>query len=258
MSKARRFTHRRPLALAVALALMTGLLVAPGTSSGLTVFDAANFAQNTLTALRTAEAILQRIEMIRHQITQIEHMVTNLRSIEDPTLGEILSHLGRVLSEMERRTKGLIYSRRDLDRRFQEVFPQGRPAEDLLAEDRRRIETSLETARAALLASRLQGEELLRSQSTLAEMKSDALGARGNLQVLQSVALLEAHSAEEISRLTQQMLIQTNLTAVMVAELVSSRSAAEETFREAVVASRADVPAYASVAPVPVVPTGYR
>jgi len=257
MRKPRTWTRRPSIALAVALALLVGVGLAPGTS-GLTVFDPANFGQNSLTALRTAEAILQRIEMIRHQITQIEHMVTNLRSIEDPTLGEILSHLSRVLSEMERRTRGLIYSQANLDSRFGEVFPQGRPAEDLLAEDRRRIETTLETARAALLATRLQGEDLLRSQATLAEMKSDALGTEGNLQALQSVALLEAHSAEEISRLTQQMLIQTNLTAVVAAELYSSRSTAEETFREAVRASRRDVPAYASVAPLPVIPANYR
>jgi P-type conjugative transfer protein TrbJ len=230
----------------------------PPTTSGIPVFDAANFTQNTLTALRTAEAILQRIEMIRHQIIQIEHMVTNLRTLENPTLREILSHLTRVLSEMERRTRGLIYSQADLDGEFREIFSQGRPAEDLLAEDRRRIETSIETARAALLATRLQGEDLLRSQTTLARMKSDALGARGNLQALQSVALLEAHGAEEISKLTQQMLIQTNLTAVALAELYSSRSEAEETFRRAVEASRADVPAYASVAPLPVIPESYR
>ena len=256
MRKPRTWT-RRPIALAVVLALLVGVAVAPGTS-GLTVFDAANFAQNSLTAVRTAEAILQRIEMIRHQIIQIEHMVTNLRELEDPSLREILSLLSRVLSEMEHRTKGLIYSRRDLDRRFREIFAQGEAAEDLLAEDRLRIETSLETARAALLASRLQGEDLLRSQATLAQMKGQALEARGNLEALQSVALLEAHNAEEISKLTQQMLIQTNLTAVVVAELLSSRSAAEETFREAVVASRVDVPAYASTSPLPVIPANYR
>jgi P-type conjugative transfer protein TrbJ len=255
--KPRWFTRRCPVALAVTLAVLLAVLVPPRTS-GIPVFDAANFTQNTLTALRTAEAILQRIEMIRHQIIQIEHMVTNLRTIENPTLREILSHLTRVLSEMERRTKGLIYSQAHLDDRFREVFAQGRPAEDLLAEDRRRIETSIETARAALLATRLQGEDLLRSQTTLARMKSDALSTRGNLQALQSVALLEAHGAEEISKLTQQMLIQTNLTAVALAELYSSRSEAEETFRKAVEASRMDVPAYASVPPLPVIPESYR
>lgn len=243
--------------LALGLVLMALVQPAPARAQ-FAVFDGANFGQNALTALRAAEAILQRIQMIQHQLTQIEHMLRNLAQIEEPVFTRILRHLFQVLRVMERETKGLIYSQRLASIQFQRIY-RWEPAEhDLLEEDRKRVETSIETARAALLATKLQGEDLLRAQSRLEELKDQALDAEGNLQALEALALLEAHTAQEIGKLTQQMLIQTNLTSVAVAHALASPSAAEETFREVVEASRRDVPSYGSVPPIPVVPETYQ
>lgn len=253
-----RHRLRASLVALILVATLLGALAPPTAEAQFAVLDVANFGQNLLTALRTAEGILQRIQSLQNQIAQIEHMLTNLEELADPSYREILSLVSRILETMERDTKGLIYSHRQLDERFREIYRLEPSTGDVVVEERLRVETAVETARAALLATRLQGEDLIRSQGTLAEMKGQALAAGGNLEALQAVALLEAHTAEEVGKLTQQMLLQTNLTAVALAEALASRSAAEETFRAAVEQSHAGVGPYASVEPLAVIPTNYR
>jgi len=251
----------KPLTAGALVGVLIAALVlpvfAPPKASALPVFDAANFAQNSLTALRTAEAILQRIQMIRHQITQIEHMLTNLKELDKPTFRNIQFLLRRLTRLMEQRTRGLIYSQRQLSRTFQRIYPHSEPAEDLRKEEQERTETTVETLRAALLATQLQGEELVFSQAALAGMKSQALEAEGNLQALQSIALLEGYTAEEVSKLNQQLLVQTNMLAVAFAQYFATQAAAEETFRKALDETYIDVPPYATVTPLPVVPDGF-
>lgn len=254
--------HRRPLVIAVILALLAtcGFVPAsvPRAEAQFAVFDASNFGQNTLTAVRTARAILQRIEMIRHQIRQIEIALRNLQDLDEPTFRSILSHLLRLERTMERETEGLVYTLRHLDHLYRQTYPHGEEAvaEDLTDAQRQRVETSLETARAALLATQLQGEDLEASQRTLARMRQEALDTEGHLQALQALGLLEAHTAQEVGKLHQQALIQTNLLAVVLAHEISSRSAAAETLRESVEAARRAPRAYAATQPLPVIPPG--
>lgn len=254
----RRIRPRRALALALVCLLGLAALPVPRAHAQFAVFDSANWSQNVLTALRTARAILQRIEMIQNQIHQIEMALKNLEDLDDPTFRSILSLLLRLERTMERETEGLVYTLRHLDHLYRQTYPHGEEAvaEDLTDAQRQRVETSLETARAALLATRIQGEDLQASQRTLERMREEALDTEGHLQALQSLALLEGHTAQEVGKLHQQVLVQTNLLAVVLAHQISSRSAAAETLRASIESARRAPRDYSATEPLAVIPPG--
>jgi P-type conjugative transfer protein TrbJ len=230
----------------------------PPTQLGISiVFDPTNFQQNLLTAIRTAEAIRQRIEMIRHQIEQLRWMLDNIRDLEDPTYRQVAALLALLAREMERRTEGLVYSQRDIDRRFQEIYPHQTPSPDLAGDEERRIHTTIETARAALVGAHELSDSWARSQRTVGEMKDELLDTDGHLEALQSVGLILSWVGEEVSLGTQQQTMTNNLLAVLLAHWLSSQDEAAQTFRKAVDNSRTPRRTYASFEPLPVVPAGY-
>lgn len=221
------------------------------------VFDPSNFTENLATAIQTAEAIHQRVEMIRHQIRQIEWMIANVRALEDPTYRQVLAVLAHLAQEMERQTEGLLYSQPDAARRFERIYPHEVSSRELAAEERLRVHTTIETAEAAVIATHELADHWPTSQRTVEQMKEELLATGGHLEALQSLGLMVSWVGEEVSLATQQQTLTNNLLAVALAHLVSSYDSGAQTLRRAVEASSTPSRPYSAFPSIPVIPPGY-
>lgn len=242
---------------ALLLGLVAPLALPRPAGAAIPVIDPANLAQNIRTAIATVQAISQRIQMIRNQIREIEWMVRNVQQLDRPTIREVATLLAQLEATMRQETRGLVYSLRDLSRLFEESYPGYEASPDVNRAEAERATTTLDTFRAALLATQQMADANLRSQLTLDRMKSDALDTQGLLQASQSQALLTSYVGEEISKLLEQVEVLTNVEAVGLAHRLSSEATAEATFTDAVRRSRRGVPSYDAVQPLPLVPTDY-
>jgi P-type conjugative transfer protein TrbJ len=243
----------RALLLTSLLLLVPAGLEPPLTQAAIPVIDAPNLVQNLRTAVAQIRAIEQRLEMLKNQVDQYRWMLDQTRRLEDPRFREItrlLARIERVLSD----TEGLVYTLPDTSERFLETYPGFEPAEDLRADELHRAETTLETLRAALAATQKMGESFLPSQGELAELKTQALSARGHLEVFEAQAMLSSYMAEEVSKLLEQQAVETNAEVLYYAHRLSTEVTAAESLRQALLEAHRGVGPYEATEPIPVIP----
>lgn len=235
------------------LLLVPGAVDPPDAQATFPVFDASNFTQNVRTAVAQLRALEQRLQMIRNQIDQYRWMLDQIRPLKDPTLRDLTRLLGDI-DRLLRRTRGLLYNHPEADEKFKKTYPAFEASEDLRADEMKRAETTLETLRATLLATRRMGKTFRPSQGTLARMKAQALGAQGHLEAYQAQAVLTSFVAEEVGKLLQQQAVHSNAQTVYAAYRLSTEVAAAETHRKAMLSTHRDVGPYEATEPLPVVP----
>ena len=243
----------RALLLTGLLLLIPASLRPPETQAAIPVIDGANLTQNIRTAIAQIRAIEQRIEILTTQIDQYRWMLAQIERLEHPSFREIarlLAQIERVVSD----TEGLVYTLPDTSERFLETFPGFQAAEDLREDELDRAEATLETLRATLAATQRMGESFQPSQADLAEMKLQALSARGHLQVFQAQAVLAAYLGDEVSKLLQQQAVETNAQVLYYAHRLSTELSASESLRQALLDAHRGVGPYEATEPIPVIP----
>jgi type IV secretion system protein TrbJ len=251
-------TRRRTVALIAALALALTLLPpSPPAEAVIPVIDGANLTENLKTAIQTYLAIGQRVSMLANQVRQIEAALQELKHLDHPLADEI-GWLFYDLAALLRETEGLVYSLDDLDERVRDLFPGYEPAEDDLAElYSDRTHATLETLRAALLSTQRMARSLGPTQQTVAALTEQALGAQGNLQALQANSVLVGFTAQQISRLLQQVAVLTNAQAVYDSNAIEREASAAATYEGWIDDSRREAAPYDSGTQFALVPPSY-
>lgn len=244
----------RRTAAAATLAAVLAVAAAAPARGQFAVYDTANHVENVIQTAQAIYSVYQRIEQIRQLYDQLRWMAKQIEQLEDPggrEVASLLYYLGVLMQQGE----ALVYSLEDLERRYREIYPGAVVAQDLPAEDRRRVETALDTYLAVLRSSQRIARNFVPSQQTLGGLKSRLMAAEGNREVTQAAGLLTAYSAEETSKLLQQVTALVNLQAVHHAGEIGRQAAAEATFLDAV--ERADRPVlrYDGSGAPPLVPT---
>jgi P-type conjugative transfer protein TrbJ len=252
-------TLTRALCALLALLLLPAALSPPEAEAAIPVFDGANFSQNLLTAVRTAQAILQRIRMIENQIRQIEWMIANVRDLEDPTVADLLPLLAALQRLLGRYRQAAVVTLESLEGWVETVYPatEQPAAGELGREQLQRFATTLETAKAVLMATREIARDLPGEQTLVTGMAGDLLATDGLLEAAQAEGLLTGAAAGQLVLLNQQTALANNLQAVAVAHEISSQARAVSAFTAAVEASRVEVGPYRSFTPLPVIPANY-
>jgi type IV secretion system protein TrbJ len=243
---------RRATAAATLAAVLTTAAAAPARAQ-FAVYDNPNHIENIVQTIQSILGVLQRLEQIRQLYDQLRWMAAQIERLEDPggrEVASLLFHLGVLMQQGE----ALVYSLEDLERRFRETYPGAVVAEDLPAEDRRRIETALDTYLAVLRSSQRVARNFVPSQQTLGAMKSNLMAAEGNREVTQAAGLLTAFHAEETSKLLQQVTALVNLQAVHHADEIGRQAAAEATFLGALERAHRPVLRYDGSGAPPLVP----
>jgi type IV secretion system protein TrbJ len=250
-------TRRRTVALIAALALALTLLPpSPPAEAVIPVIDGANLTENLKTAIQTYLAIVQRISILANQIRQIDAAIQELKHLDHP-LSDDIGWLFYDLAALLRETEGLVYSLDDLDERIRDLFPGYEPADDLDEIYGDRTHATLETLRAALLSTQRLARSLGPTQQTLAALTSQALSAQGNLQALQANSVLVGFTAQQISRLLQQVAVLTNAQAVYDSNAIEREASAAATYEGWIDDSRREAAPYDSGTQFALVPPSY-
>jgi P-type conjugative transfer protein TrbJ len=222
-------TSRRIAALAILLILGLQVSAPPPAQAQWAVIDVANFSQNLLTAIQTYLAIAQRVTMTANQLRQIEAAFRDLQRLGNPQIRELGWFLYE-LAYLVQQTEGLVYSLDDLDERFLVLFDGYEPADDLVAEYSERTHTTLETLRASLLSTQRSMRNIGLSLDDLARLTDQAIDAEGNLEALEANSILVGYTAQEITKLLQQVGMMANTQAVYYAHELESEAAAAASY----------------------------
>lgn len=251
---------RKCLALALVVSLLAPAATPPPVHAQLAVFDAPNFVENLLTALRTLEAIVQRVEMIRNQIEmiegqieQLERMDLNLEDLDAPFFRRLFALVRNVRGELER-TAGLLYTLSHLDERFRDLYPHHVVSDDVERDELEQMFATLETLRGTLLATQRLAQDATNAERVLEDLRQQALDTEGNLQIAKAQAMMLAHLSQEVSKSQQQISILANALIVREAQTASREARAEATFRESLRTSYRFLPDYDAAAGLALIP----
>jgi P-type conjugative transfer protein TrbJ len=241
MNLSPRSIARRCAGAVVILLALTVLTPPRPATAQFAVIDAANLGVNATTGSSTSLAVIQRILQIANELQQIrlqiEQLIAQYQNLVRlgidfrPIDTEIL-RLIHAYQELLHQGKALVYTLRNLDDRFKEVFDPGPSVERWRDEQLRRVETVLDTHRAVLKANQAFARNASRTQVQNEGMKRQALATEGNLEALHAQALIQAHTAQEISKTVEQLASVNNLLAVHFAYEVASQESAERSFDE--------------------------
>lgn len=207
--------RRMTLLLVLVFALAAG--THRSRAAGIPVIDAANLAQNTITALQVVEAVIQRVTIIKHLFDQLENMIQNTENFPEGTWdGEALPRLLE-LSDIIRQGDAVAYRMQDLDGAFQTRWPGYVPPDDFHASYDLWTRTTLDTIRGVLRSTELQADDFLDEQRRLEALQTLSNTSVGRMQAIQAGNMIAGEQVEQLRKLRQLMMAQSNAQTVYMA-----------------------------------------
>lgn len=207
-----RSMRRWPVVVALG-ALATGT----ARSGGIPVIDAANLAQNTITAVEVVLAVAQRVTIIAQQLEQLKNMIQNTENFPTGTWDTEallkLMELGQIIQQ----GNAIAYRMTDLDAAFRQRWPGYVPPEDFNASYGRWTTTTLDTIRGVLHSSQLQADEFLNEETRLNALQSLSDTSVGRMQAIQAGNMIAAEEVQQLRKLRQLVMAQSNSQTVYMA-----------------------------------------
>ena len=236
------------VALTIAVALVAGTPVA--TEGQFAVVDATNLVQNTITALKAIESVINEVQMIANQVKQIEDMVRNSknigRAIWDNEALPRLIRLGRVIEQEQ----AIAYTMANVDSVFRQRYPGYRPITDWSREYQTWTRTTLDTIRGVLNSARMHAEDFATEQARIRALQGMSESAEGRMQALQAGNMMAAEQLQQLVKLRQLILAQSNAQSVYMANQTNHDAQRAATQSEWVRNGNRDAPALGPGAPV--------
>jgi len=193
------------------------LLAAPSVSGYASiVLDPTNLIQNTISALKAIESVINEVQMIANQVKQIENLVQNTRSYAGVWDQEALPRLTR-LGQIIEQEQAIAYAMAGMDRVFRERYPGYRPITDWAAAYDQWTRTTLDTLRGSLAAVRLHADDFADEQRRIQTLTALSDSAEGRMQAIQAGNMLAAEQIQQLSKLRQLMMAQINAQNVYMA-----------------------------------------
>jgi hypothetical protein len=147
------------------VAVMAIILIAASSAWGYAaiVLDPTNLIQNTISALKAIESVINEVQMIANQVKQIENLVQNTHSYAGVWDQEALPRLMR-LGQIIEQEQAIAYAMAGMDRVFRDKYPGYRPITDWSAAYDQWTRTTLDTLRGTLAAVRLHADDFADEQ----------------------------------------------------------------------------------------------
>jgi P-type conjugative transfer protein TrbJ len=180
------------------------------------VLDLTNLVQNTISALKAIESVINEVEMIANQVKQIENLVQNTRSYAGVWDQEALPRLMR-LGQIIEQEQAIAYAMAGMDRVFRERYPGYRPITDWAAAYDQWTRTTLDTLRGSLAAVRLHADDFADEQRRIQTLTALSDSAEGRMQAIQAGNMLAAEQIQQLAKLRQLMMAQINAQNVYMA-----------------------------------------
>jgi P-type conjugative transfer protein TrbJ len=200
------------------VAVMALILIAASSAWGYgsIVLDPTNLIQNTLSALKAIESVINEVQMIANQVKQIENLVQNTRSYAGVWDQEALPRLMR-LGQIIEQEQAIAYAMAGMDRVFRERYPGYRPITDWAAAYDQWTRTTLDTMRGTLAAVRLHSDDFADEQRRIQTLTALSDSAEGRMQAIQAGNMLAAEQIQQLTKLRQLMMAQINAQNVYMA-----------------------------------------
>ena len=180
------------------------------------VLDLTNLVQNTISALKAIESVINEVEMIANQVKQIENLVQNTRSYTGVWDQEALPRLMR-LGQIIEQEQAIAYAMAGMDRVFRDKYPGYRPITDWAAAYDQWTRTTLDTLRGTLAAVRLHSDDFADEQRRVQTLTALSDSAEGRMQAIQAGNMLAAEQIQQLAKLRQLMMAQINAQNVYMA-----------------------------------------
>ena len=200
------------------IAVMAIVLVAASSAWGYAaiVLDPTNLIQNTISALKAIESVINEVQMIANQVKQIENLVQNTRGYAGVWDQEALPRLMR-LGQIIEQEQAIAYAMAGMDRVFRDRYPGYKPVTDWAAAYDQWTRTTLDTLRGSLAAVRLHADDFADEQSRIRTLTALSDSAEGRMQAIQTGNMLAAEQVQQLAKLRQLMMAQINAQNVYMA-----------------------------------------
>lgn len=215
-----------PLAMVIA-----GALVFMPPTFALTVFDPANYVQNTLTAVRTLEQINNQINQLQNEAQMLINQARNLATLDFNVVNRLRTTLAttqRLIGEAQ----GMAYDVQNLDQEFSRLYPQQYAqtvsSNQMYQDAHARWENTLDGLQTAMRTQAQVSQNLSEDEGVLADLVSRSQSATGALQATQATNQLLALQAKQSIQTQQLQLTQYRASALELAR----QAAAVERGRE--------------------------
>jgi P-type conjugative transfer protein TrbJ len=206
------------------------------------VKDPANLIQNTISALKMVESVLNEATMIANQLEQIRVLIQNTTNypegIWDREALPRLLRLGRIIEQEQ----ALAYTLANVDSLFRERYPGYRPVTDWAREYDSWTRTTLDTLRGTLNAVRLHGEDFAAEQARVDSLAALSDSAIGRMQAVQTGNMIAAEQVQQLAKLRQLVMAQVNAQNVFMASQVNREAQRAATQSEWIRNGNTDAP----------------
>ena len=206
----------------VVAVLAISLVLTPSTAGAyaMIVLDPTNLIQNTITALKAVESVINEVQMIANQIKQIENMVQNTRTVGGVWDQEALPRLAR-LGQIIEQEQAIAYAMAGMDRIFRDRYPGYKPITDWSTAYDKWTRTTLDTLRGTMAAVRLQADDFSDEQRRIQTLTALSDSAEGRMQAIQAGNMLAAEQLQQLAKLRQLMMAQINAQNVYMATVTN-------------------------------------
>ena len=184
------------------------------------VLDLTNLVQNTISALKAIESVINEVQMIANQVKQIENMVQNTRTYSGVWEQDALQTLNR-LGQIIEQEQAIAYSMAGMERVFRDRYPGYRPVTDWAAAYDQWTRTTLDTLRGTLASVRLNANDFADEQRRIQTLTAMSDSAEGRMQAIQAGNMLAAEQIQQLAKLRQLMMAQINAQNVYLANVTN-------------------------------------
>lgn len=172
----------RKFLISTALALSLAL-----PANALSVFDAANYVQNLLTAVRTLQIITNQVKSLANEALSLEYMARDLARLDFlAPVEEALAEINALMA----RARGIAFEIGAAEAEFSRLFPREYGAavttDALVIDARARWQHQMDALRQAMLAQAQVVTRVRTDTDMLRRLLAESQGAAGNLQVQQA------------------------------------------------------------------------
>jgi len=219
----------KTLRLAAVAALL--ITLSPASFGQWAVFDAANFAQNLLTAARELQQIDNQITQLQNEAQMLTNQGRNLKSLNFNTLSQLLATLATT-NQLIAQAQGLTFNVAQSQTTFNRLYPSSYGAgvsHSQMAQDAQtRWQTSVQALQTSTQMQSQAAQNLLSDQSVLSGLVTQSQGAVGALQAAQATNQLLALIARQAIQAQQLEVSQDRATALDEARAAADEAEAEQ------------------------------
>ena len=191
------------------------------------VFDAANYAQNIMTAAHT-------LETINNQIRQLQNDALNLTHLDFSALAQLRTALAST-NRLIQQAQGLAYDVSHMDADFARLYPEAYAAtisgSQMALDARQRWDFSLKALGATMRMQAQASQNLAVDENTLSDLVNRSQSAVGVLQTAQATNQLLALQARQTIQGQQLRITQDRAVALEQARAVAAQERAREVRR---------------------------